>query len=485
MEKFLRSGCNCDIIYFEAYKTKTEKRDTMKQLLKLAAATLIILLLVPVFCLPGAAVYVADWSGVKLEEFIRILNSYVETSDTLLIEGNHTMRGFAVSPDGKYAFGGFLNPGGTSAVNMFDLDTAVPIGAYAYEQADGKRSYAKGLAVDDRGYLYVGLAYNPNYGAVDFAVVSYNDKGEMTEVSYTNIITEGTRGSSSSPKLGVNGVAVEKLGEKYYAYFVINYDLDYLYRFDVTDPAKPTLDTSFGTGGRVDLAAKYSVPSGKDAQYLDVASDGTIYLCATTTTDCLLIISADGNTLIDSINIPKAYSVCLTDEYIYVTSSSGPSAVNVLDRITLQQVATISGHTGANNYVYVIEVDGVLYVANQGSDTVFDSILVAPLTDAAKALIESRRATIAAALESANTTTPGGPDETTTSPDTEPPATEPSGESTTAPVDNESTTAPAGSDGTTKASEPGKKGGCKSSVAAGLLLPAILIPAVIIRKKKD
>jgi hypothetical protein len=29
--------------------------------------------------------------------------------------------------------------GGTSAVNMFDLETAVPIGAYIHAQADRKR----------------------------------------------------------------------------------------------------------------------------------------------------------------------------------------------------------------------------------------------------------------------------------------------------------------------------------------------------------
>ncbi|HHT54069.1 MAG TPA: hypothetical protein GX011_03935 [Clostridiales bacterium] len=65
---------------------------------------------------------------------------------------------------------------------------------------------------------------------------------------------------------------------------------------------------------------------------------------------------------------------------------------------------------------------------------------------------------------------------TTTSSDTDAPATKPSGENTTAP---------AGPDVTTKASEPEKKGGCSSSVAAGLIIPVILMPAIMVRKKKD
>ena len=458
----------------------------MKSAIKLTVTLILTLLLVSSLCLPGSAVTVTDWSQVKLEEFIKIINGYVETSDTLLIEGSTTMRGFTVSPDGKYAFGGFLN-GSTQAVNMFDLETAVPIGVYTHDQPNGKRSYPKGLAVDDRGYLYVGLAYNTNYGSADFAVVKYDDKGEMTEVSYTNLITDGTPGDSKSPKMGVNGAAVKKIGNNYYAYFVVNYDIDHLYRFDVTDPAKPVLDTSFGTGGHVDLAAKFSIPNGKDASYLDIADDGTIYLCAATSSDCMLVISADGNTLLDSVNIPKAYSVCLTDDYIYVTSSSGPSAVNVLDRFTLKQIATIKAHEGANNYVYVTEVNGVLYVADQSASSAgYDNILVAPLDNAASDLIAARRASIAAALDAANTTTTKEV-VTTTPPATDKPTTEPSGQVTTAPSGDETTTAPTTPNVTTKApeTEPAKKDGCGSSVAAGLLFPAILIPAIIIKKKKD
>lgn len=68
--------------------------------------------------------------------------------------------------------------------------------APTYTPRPTESGYPKGLAVDDRGYLYVGLAYYPNNGSVDFAVVSYNDKGEMTEISYTNLM--------SSPKLCIN-----------------------------------------------------------------------------------------------------------------------------------------------------------------------------------------------------------------------------------------------------------------------------------------
>lgn len=457
----------------------------MKKAVKLTAAFVLALLLTAAICFPGSASTVSDWSRVKLEEFIKIMNGYVDTSDFILDEGKTSMRGFTLSPDGRYAFGGFLNPTGTAAVCMFDLTTALPAGYYVHEQADGARSYPKGLAADDRGYLYVGLAYYPNNGTADFAVVKYDDKGEMTRVSYTNIMTSGTPGDKTSPKMGVNGAAVEKIGERYYAYFVVNYDLDYLCRFDVTDPQNPKPDNSFGTEGRVNLASKFGIT---DGQYLDVDSDGTIYLCASASAPGLFVISADGGTQLDKIDIKNAYSACLTDDYVFVTTSSGPPAVNVLDRVTLKEIATVTAHTGANMYVYVTVADGILYVANQASSSAdFESILVAPLDEAGGALVASRRASIAAALEAANAaTTTKKPVEATQAPTVDTTtAAQPENTSVPGPVDS-GTEAPIGQDKATELPETEPVNtGCGSSLAFGFVLTAVIIPAVAARKKKD
>jgi hypothetical protein len=365
---------------------------------------------------------------------------------------------------------------------MFDLSTALPIGSYIHNQADNGRSYPKGLAADDRGYLYVGLAYYPNYGSADFSVVKYTDKGELTEVSYTNILTIGTPGDKSGKKMGINGADVQKIGNKYYAYFVVNYDVDFLYRFDVTDPQKPVLDTTFGTEGRVDIAAKYSFAEG---QYLDVDTDGTIYLCGSTATDAgMYILSADGNTMLNHYVCTKGYAVSLWEDFIFVTTSSGPAAVHVLDRITLAEVATIPCHDGANMYAYVTVADGILYVADQASGaTDYDGIIVAPLTAEGSALISQRKASIAANLAATQTTTgvpvTTPPAATTTKATANTTAATPEAITTTAPADTTNAVV------TAAVTEPKKSSGCGSSLALTALIPVALIPALIVKKKKD
>ncbi len=453
----------------------------MKSVLKRLSAVTLLLLLITALTIPSSAA--TDWSTVKLEEYILIFNSYVETSDTVMAYGFTCMRGFTVSPDGKYAFGGFLNPGGTSAVTMFDLSTALPLDSYIHDQADNSRSYPKGLAVDDRGYLYVGLAYYPNYGSADFSVVKYTDNGELTEVSYTNILTIGTPGDKSGKKMGINGADVQKIGNKYYAYFVVNYDVDFLYRFDVTDPQKPVLDTTFGTEGRVDIAAKYSFSEG---QYLDVDTDGTIYLCGSTATDAgMYIFSADGNTLLNHYACANGYAVGLWEDYIFVTTSKSPVVIHVLDKITLAEVATITGHDGANSYVYVTAVDGVLYVADQASSaTDYDGIIVAPLTADGSALLSQRKASIAANLAAAQTTT-GVPVTTPSAATTTKAPASTTATTTISPATDAATAALTTAAGTAAVTEPEKSSGCGSSLALTFLIPAALIPALITKKKKE
>lgn len=452
----------------------------MKKFIRILCAMSLIAMLVSCLCVPTSAA-VVDWSDKKLEPLVQMLNGYIETSDELLPAGMHTMRGFSVSPDGRFAFCGFLNPKGTSGITVIDLETALPVGSWQHTQTDGGVSYPKGIAVDDRGYCYIGAAYQPNYGVVDYAITSYDDKGELTEIGFYNAVTESTAGDESGTKIGVNGVKVAKSGDKYYMYMIINYGVNRLYRFDVTDVKNPALDTTFGTNGYVDLTVLLQSESAA-ANYLDIDSEGYIYMAATGNEGTgLYILAADGNSVFSFVELKKAYSVAVTDDYIYVTVSSGPSAVYVLDRVTLATVATLAGHDGANYYVNVLCVNDCLYVADQGSDTQYSSILTVPLTDAAKAVDSARKAAYAAALETtvADTTTAPTPEDTHA----------PADDTTTAEPDNTTTATPTTTptptepDVTTTTADD-TKGGCGSVVALGLM--ACLIPAaVIVCRKKD
>ncbi len=454
----------------------------MKNLIRILCAMFIIAMLTMCLYVPASAATV-DWTQVKLEPLVEIINGYIETSDELLVAGQYSMRGFAVSPDGRFAFGGFLNPNSFAAMNIFDLESALAVDAWQHMQdANGGYSYPKGLAVDDRNNVYIGAAYYPNYGTADFAIASYDSNGALTEQGMWNIVTEGTIGDKdNAPKMGVNGVDVAKIGDKYYMYAVINYDMDRLYRFDVTDVKNPKLDTAFGTDGYVDLATVYGM---KDANYLDVESDGTIYLCGSSSGegDGMFILSADGKTLLNFAACRKAYSVAVWEDYILITSQSGPTCITVLDKITLAPVATIAAHDGANSYVYVTVVNDVMYVADQGSNTgSYERIVVAPLSDAGKAVIDARKAAYAAALESTTVedTTPA-PIETTPAPvDTT--TAEPQ-DTTTTPADT-TTPAPSTPDTTTAASN--EKSGCGSVVALGLVACIMPVAVIIAKKKRD
>lgn len=154
------------------------------------------------------------WQGLALEEYAMFV-----TGD---LDAVH-MRGFDVTSDGKYILGGCLNPKGQSTLEKIDVEKQLSVGKYQHIEADGKVSYIKGVDIDDRGYVYGGVANNANNGAVYFAIIKLED---MQQVCSVKIDIAG--------KCGVNGTAVAKIGDRYYLYFVVNYDTDRIYCYDVT-----------------------------------------------------------------------------------------------------------------------------------------------------------------------------------------------------------------------------------------------------------
>lgn len=459
---------------------------------RIFACTLVCLMIAALTAIPAGAIVGPEvWNDVKFNMFTQTqlgFNFAEYDTNGQLGSATKSMRGFAVSSDGAYVFGGYLHTAGSSAVEMFDGTTGKLAGTYVHTEADGSSvSYPKGLVCDDRGYLYVGLASRTNKDFASIAIVKYDERGsdgQLKEVSRNVFITV-----ESGVKIGVNGVAVREMNGKYYLYVVTNYDADFIYRFDVTDVTNPVVDTAFADDGRIDLSkAPFSM---SDANYLDVDEDGTIYLgCTAEFGSGLMLISADGKNVLKTISQKKGYAVELWEDYVLVTSQSGPTCICVYDKLTFDLIKTIELGTdnvdktcdvfdfsGVNSLVNLYVVNDVLYVADQCGDG-FDQIFMAPLTDIGRPIVEEYAKNLSARLKEEETTAAPvvttKPVETTAEPkieDTVIDDTEP--EITNAPAVDVPETTAAASDG------------CGSSVAvAAVAFTAVFGAAVVAEKKK-
>jgi len=479
----------------------------MKRTLSIIIAALMLLALAAA---PAAAIEDNEWEKLKVTQLVQVSTgiNYADNED--LEYGKQTMRGFAVSPDGTRLFGGFLNPGNSSALVMFDTMTSRAIGYYVYYQPlDQKTSYPKGLDVDDRGYCYVGLAYYPNNGVANMAILKYDEKDNQTgflkEVSVTELVHEADPGTGT--KVGVNGLKVKAVGNGYYAYVVINYEVDYLYRFNVTNPETPVLDATFGEGGRMVLGADAFKIEGQaitEGNYLDVDDDGTIYLAATTESgQYLLKISDDGRSVLGYVAQRKAYGVAVWEDKVICSSQNSPHEIIVYRSSNFEKVAqftiaeenvVIPGGSSIDHISYdpinsicTLKVAaGCLFFCDQGSgsgdcDQIFMAALNADGAAFEKTVSDSIEATFKSLDTTEEETTAAEPEPTT---DEETTAGEP--ETTTAAAEPEATTAEEVKtpEVTTAAKEPEKKG-CGSSVAGIALLIPVCAAVLTVKRKKD
>ncbi|MBO4422934.1 MAG: hypothetical protein J5879_05815 [Clostridia bacterium] len=273
------------------------------------------------------------------------------------------MRGFTASPDGKYVYGGFLQ-GGRYTVR-FDVENGMAqAGSYkpahnvAGDSADNE--YCKGLAVDDRGYLYVGITHS-NKSFVTVAAVD----ADMHEVGH---LTEDLGKS----KTGINGVAVQKVGDKYLLYAVTAYDADGVRCYDVTDPANISLYKSFGVNGVMDYE---TVIGAKDPSYIAVDTDGNVYLTYLrgirySKGSHVGLISPDGKTLVKEVAVNEAYGICEAGDYLFVATFDGPdSCVHVLNKSDLSEVTTYKYADQWSNMSDIAYGGGTLYVGDHGDNS--------------------------------------------------------------------------------------------------------------------
>lgn len=283
--------------------------------------------------------------------------------------GTKTMRAFCVDPNGKYYFGGNLHGGPT--MYKFDAKTGDMLGSYQFTVDEG--SYIKALGADDRGYVYNGIANAANDGAFFFSILNMDT---MEEQSYVEVKIDG--------KLGVNGIGVANVGGTYYCYVMTNYDTDRLYRFDVTDVKAPKMDTTFGEGGYIDMAAKYNFD---DCNGVAADSNGYIYVTGLKQggegkADTFMKLNADGS-LVEEVALANGWNVeVFDDEYVVVSTRGGAdSKVYVIDSDVMEPIAEFAPTADAQGFSGAGIMNNKIYVCDHGDpDRVFVSDTL-PITE--------------------------------------------------------------------------------------------------------
>ena len=402
------------------------------------------------------------------------------------------MRGFAMSADGRYLYMGQLNGGtGVRGVVVYDTETcAVTDLYYHYDGEAGLEgspfSYAKGIAADDRGYVYVGFSFSKNYNVVNLGIAQQKEDGTLEETALEAVYEFGEPGDEGGIHVGVNGVDVAKVGDKYYCYVMVNYDHDALYCFDVTDPASPKLNKDFGEGGCIIFSEPSNTVAGsgftlKEGQYLDVDDDGTIWLVANANegTDGIMKIAPDGSACVEVIEMKGIYSVEHEGGFLLCGLKDG-SAVVVLDDSSYETIATIplTAEYG-DRIVRMLVIHDVLFVADAGNDThMNNAVHAAPLSPAGQEFFDKLVANLAGKGAEETVGETATEEEPETPPDTEPPVVTEPGDTietpTEAPTDAPATEAP---------ETEAPKEGCGSTVAFAAVALMTAAAAFTVKKK--
>lgn len=285
-----------------------------------------------------------DFSGVQVEQ----LKTYEEPRSSL--------RGLTASADGAYLYGGFIK-GAPRGVYKIDAQTGEDVWYYQ-DQGYSQPGFCKGVAVDDRGYVYVGVTTWEQDGELQLAVLN-DETGE--EISLTPISAIG--------KVGTNGVAVRKDGDKYLLYLITNYNVNTVRCYDVTDVNAPTVYQDFAMDGVMDIPA-LTKSDFAEGTALAFAGDGSFYMTANlgngSKGDSVLHISGDGKNILSQTALNEAYGLELYGEYLFVsTYLEGTSSVHVLNAADLKELAEVGNLPDCTQYTGVVFRNGKLYISDQ------------------------------------------------------------------------------------------------------------------------
>ena len=285
-----------------------------------------------------------DFSGVQVEA----LRTYDVPRTSL--------RGFTASMDGAYLYGGFIK-GAPRGVYKIDAQTGEDIWYYQ-DKGYSQPGFCKGVAVDDRGYVYVGVTLWEQEGEVQLAILD-DETGE--ELSLTPISAIG--------KVGTNGAAIRKEGDKSLLYLITNYHANAVHCYDVTDVSAPVLYPDFGVAGVMDIPSLTKSDSAEGTA-LVFAEDGSFYMTANLGSgnkgDSVLQISKDGKKILQQTTLNEVYGLDLYGSYLFVsTYLDGTSSIHVLSAADLKEEAQVGNLPDCTQYTGVVFRNGKLYIADQ------------------------------------------------------------------------------------------------------------------------
>lgn len=304
-----------------------------------------------------------------------------------------SLRGLALSGDDSDLYVGFIQGTSSSTIRRVssDINSTIIGNDPQYgtnpPYTDGIEAKVttflqpKGLATDDRGYVYTTL----NSGS--------NSINQSWRIYSTDLDAEvGTYLSTTAVSAQLSGISVWKddpdgdgpIDATYYVYLSHNGGSAQIERWNVTDPGNATLDVTWGTAGAINLKSDPTFGTSAFANGLEVAEDGTIYVAGgilgTGRGDSVFKIPSDGNlTLATRVDVNGAMDLALFQGNVYVTQYlAANSTIAVLDQTSLALVDTISANitgtypTGEDSGFSGIDISatGELFVAEQIYDFV-------------------------------------------------------------------------------------------------------------------
>lgn len=273
-----------------------------------------------------------------------------------------SLRGLTLSADGASLYLGFIQ-GTTSAslrrVSSSPIAEVIVDGSASITAHALLRNQAKGVAIDDRGYVYATLnPFGPDTN-LEFGIFSA-DLQPMKAVS-SNLPV--------SAELG--GIATCRAGDAYSVFLSRRNGSGIIERWEVTDHAAIQLHAGWGQGGRVDLATTFP---GAECSGGECDSDGSLYVAGQSAAlgGAVFRLAPDGSPT-HAVGVNGAADIAIYGEHLYVTQYlANHSAIAVLDKHTMAMTVTLKtgiahpNHDADSGYSGIaISSTGVLYVADQ------------------------------------------------------------------------------------------------------------------------
>lgn len=218
--------------------------------------------------------------------------------DHAVPSNTNQLRSLALSNDQASIYVGYIQSSGNRRVDQHS--TASPYAVLDSHASGGDQP--KAIDTDDRGNVFIA---NRNSGNTNSFLQSFDSA--LSPISST---------SNTSPV--VNGLAIHKIGNDYFAYAAFETG-GLIQRYNVTNTGAMVLDATFNGSG------SFNIPGASDLRGIEVGSDGTIYV-ASRGGNAVFKVSSDLST-VTSAALTRAMDVAIYGSNLYATSYNGTSSL--------------------------------------------------------------------------------------------------------------------------------------------------------------